>query len=72
MAENYSPEEVHYYLLDFGNGTLLPLKQLPHTADFFLMDEERKIEKFMKIIKEEISRRKTAVSKARSKQYQNV
>ncbi|MDQ0273312.1 type VII secretion protein EssC [Cytobacillus purgationiresistens] len=58
MAERYSPEEVHYYLMDFGNGTLLPLRQLPHTADFFSMDDERKIEKFMRILKDEISRRK--------------
>ncbi|MGX2958102.1 type VII secretion protein EssC [Peribacillus sp. JNUCC 23] len=58
MAERYSPEEIHYYLFDFGNGSLLPLKQLPHTADFFLMDEKLKIEKFMRILKDEMARRK--------------
>ncbi|MEK3766652.1 type VII secretion protein EssC [Solibacillus sp. FSL K6-4121] len=58
IAQNYSPEEVHYYLMDFGNGSLLPLKQLPHTADFFLMEEKRKMEKFMRMIREEIIRRK--------------
>ena len=63
MAESFSPEEMHYYLFDFGNGTLLPLKQLPHTADFFLMDEQRKIEKFMKELKNEISRRKMLFQK---------
>src|SRR5690606_6203369 len=58
IAEKLSPEEAHYYIFDFGNGSLLPLRQLPHTADFFLMDEERKIEKFMNLIKDEIARRK--------------
>ncbi|MFC0190215.1 type VII secretion protein EssC [Fictibacillus aquaticus] len=58
MAEKMSPEELHYYLFDFGNGTLLPLKQLPHTADYFLMDEEHKIEKFLRLLKDEIARRK--------------
>ncbi|MFC0273107.1 type VII secretion protein EssC [Metabacillus herbersteinensis] len=58
IAAKYSPEEVHYYLFDFGNGSLLPLRQLPHTADYFLIDEELKIEKFLRILKEEISRRK--------------
>ncbi len=58
MAEQYSPEEMHYYLMDFGNGSLLPLKQLPHTADFFLSDEVRKMEKFLRMIREEIVRRK--------------
>ena len=63
MAERFNPEEMHYYLFDFGNGTLLPLKQLPHTADFFLMDEQRKIEKFIKELKNEISRRKLLFQK---------
>ncbi|WP_110112138.1 type VII secretion protein EssC [Bacillus sp. CGMCC 1.16541] len=58
FAEAYSPEELHYYLFDFGNGTLLPLRQLPHTADYFLMDQTRKIEKFMLMMKEEMIRRK--------------
>ncbi|PEX02099.1 type VII secretion protein EssC [Priestia megaterium] len=58
LAERQSPEQLHYYIFDFGNGTLLPLRQLPHTADYFLMDQMRKIEKFMTIIKQEIARRK--------------
>ena len=63
IAEQFTPEEVHYYLFDFGNGSLLPLRQLPHTAEFFLMEEERKIKKFMRIIKDEISRRKLLLQK---------
>ncbi|MCM3616554.1 type VII secretion protein EssC [Sutcliffiella horikoshii] len=59
IAEKYTPEEVHYYIFDFGNGTLLPIRQLPHTADYFLMDEEHKIEKFMRILKDEMARRKS-------------
>ncbi|MEC0768244.1 type VII secretion protein EssC [Bacillus atrophaeus] len=58
FAEGYTPEELHMYIFDFGNGTLLPLAKLPHTADYFLMDQTRKIEKFMIRIKEEIDRRK--------------
>ncbi|PLR96524.1 type VII secretion protein EssC [Bacillus sp. T33-2] len=58
IASRLGPEEVHYYVLDFGNGALLPLRQLPHTADYFLMDQERKIEKFMRILKDEIASRK--------------
>ncbi|MGG4231514.1 FtsK/SpoIIIE N-terminal domain-containing protein [Bacillus licheniformis] len=58
FAEQYTPEELHYYIFDFGNGTLLPLARLPHTADYFLMDQTRKIEKFMVRIKAEIEHRK--------------
>lgn len=58
FASVYSPEQFHCYIFDFGNGALLPLRQLPHTADYFRMDEARKMDKFMRIMKAEISRRK--------------
>jgi S-DNA-T family DNA segregation ATPase FtsK/SpoIIIE len=58
IAARLSPEEAHYYVIDYGNGTLLPLRQLPHTADYFQLDQELKIDKFMRIVKDEISRRK--------------
>jgi DNA segregation ATPase FtsK/SpoIIIE, S-DNA-T family len=63
MAQQFTPEEVHYYVMDFGNGGLLPLKQLPHTADYFLLDQERKIAKFMRILREEVARRKLLFQK---------
>ncbi|KKI89575.1 cell division protein FtsK [Bacillus sp. SA1-12] len=63
MAKQFTPEEAHYYLMDFGNGGLLPLKQLPHTADYFLLDQERKIEKFMGILRDEVARRKQLFQK---------
>ncbi|MGG3571300.1 type VII secretion protein EssC [Bacillus gobiensis] len=58
FAEEYSPEELHYYIFDFGNASLLPLAQLPHTADYFLLDQKRKMEKFMRFVKDEIEHRK--------------
>jgi DNA segregation ATPase FtsK/SpoIIIE, S-DNA-T family len=63
IAEKFTPEEVHYYVFDFGNGSLLPLRQLPHTGEFFLMEEEQKVKKFMKIIKDEIAHRKQLFQK---------
>lgn len=56
-SEN-SPEEFQYYIFDFGNGALLPLQQLPHTGDYFRSDDQRKIEKFMSFIAEEMENRK--------------
>ncbi|MDQ0230843.1 type VII secretion protein EssC [Metabacillus malikii] len=58
MAKKYKPEEVHFYIMDFGNGGLLPVKQLPHTADYFTIDQERKVEKFLTMLKSEIVKRK--------------
>lgn len=60
IAERLTPIEANYYILDYGNGTLLPLKQLPQTADYLTIDEELKREKLIKLIKEEISKRKIA------------
>lgn len=58
IAEGFSPEELHYYIFDFGTGTLLPFRQLPHTGDYFKIDEERKIEKLINFLKAEIERRR--------------
>ncbi|WP_449454162.1 FtsK/SpoIIIE domain-containing protein, partial [Streptococcus suis] len=33
LARQLTPEELHFYLLDFGTNGLLPLRDLPHTAD---------------------------------------
>lgn len=60
IANHLSPSEANFYILDYGNGSLLPLKQLPQTADYFTIDEELKREKLIKLIKEEISKRKAA------------
>ncbi|MGE7604657.1 type VII secretion protein EssC [Peribacillus sp. NPDC097675] len=62
FIEQFSPEELHYYIFDFGNSALLPLRQLPHTGDYFRLDEMRKIEKFMLFMRTEMERRKQLFS----------
>lgn len=64
ISEHLTPSEAHFYILDYGNGSLLPLRQLPHTADFFTIDEELKREKLIRRIKEEIATRKVAFQQA--------
>ncbi|TKD69203.1 type VII secretion protein EssC [Pseudalkalibacillus hwajinpoensis] len=58
IASTNTPEEAQFYVLDFGNGGLLSIKNLPHTADYFLIDEERKLNKLLKYIQEEFTKRK--------------
>ncbi len=62
IAENYTPEEAHFYLLDFGTNGLLPLRKLPHTADMIRLDEELKLQKWMKRMSELIKARKKLLS----------
>jgi DNA segregation ATPase FtsK/SpoIIIE, S-DNA-T family len=64
LSSSLTPSEAHFYILDYGNGSLLPLKQLPHTADYFTLDETLKREKLVKLIKDEISKRKVTFQQA--------
>ncbi|KXH78553.1 type VII secretion protein EssC [Sporosarcina sp. HYO08] len=64
IADNLSPAEANFYILDYGNGSLLPLRQLPHTADYFTLDEELKRDKLVKLLKSEIAKRKMAFQQA--------
>ncbi|WP_121615666.1 type VII secretion protein EssC [Virgibacillus halodenitrificans] len=69
FAEENSPEAFNCYIFDFGNGALLPLQQLPHTGDYFRSDDQRKIEKFLTFMAEEMERRKQLF---RSKEVSNI
>lgn len=62
MAKNYSPAELHMYIFDFGTNAMAPLADLPHVADLFRLDQAEKIEKFVRIMEAELSRRKNLLS----------
>ncbi|GGL51995.1 type VII secretion protein EssC [Sporolactobacillus putidus] len=57
-ARRYSPDNVQFYLFDFGSGGLLPLRKLRHSGDYFRLDEKEKIRKFVKWLNQETQRRK--------------
>lgn len=62
IADHYTPEEVHFYLLDFGTNGLLPLSKLPHAADMIRLDEEQKMQKWIKRVSGIIKKRKKLLS----------
>ncbi|GKV55015.1 ESX secretion system protein YukB [Sporosarcina sp. NCCP-2222] len=64
ICEKLSPEQAHAYILDYGNGSLLPLRQLPHTADYLTLGEDLKRTKLIKRITEEMTKRKRAFQQA--------
>ncbi|HHU5276606.1 TPA: type VII secretion protein EssC [Streptococcus agalactiae] len=75
LARHNSPEFLNLYLFDFGTNGLLPLRRLPHVADFFTIDDDEKIAKFISRIKTEMSDRKKALSRynvATAKLYRQV
>lgn len=58
LAMKNNPMLLHCYLLDFGNSSLIPFKSLPHVADYLTFDSVEKIDKFQRILTEEIKTRK--------------
>lgn len=64
LAMKNSVRNLNYYILDMGNSALIPLKMLPHTADYMGMDDIEKINKFMHIIEQEVAVRKRKFAQA--------
>lgn len=58
LAVQNSVEKLHFYVMDLGNSALLPLRGLPHTAEYIGIDDVEKMNKFMRMIEGEIKKRK--------------
>lgn len=58
LALSYTPDKLHMYLMDFGGGGLQQLQQLPHVGDAVNINEEEKTEKLVRLLEEELKRRK--------------
>ena len=63
IARTYNPQRVHLYLMDLGTNGLLPLKELPHVADTIMVDEEIKLGKLFRRLRNELRDRKQKLSK---------
>lgn len=51
-------EALNFYILDYGNNGCMPLKELPHTAEYIAIDDEERYGKFKRLMEEEIARRR--------------
>ena len=58
LAKQNSPVQVQFYLLDFGTNGLLPLRDLPHTADIAGLDDREKLFKMLRILERLLDQRK--------------
>ncbi|MFC3931784.1 FtsK/SpoIIIE domain-containing protein, partial [Streptococcus dentapri] len=50
LAQHHSPDNLNFYLLDFGTNGLAPLSQLPHVADWITLDQSEKLLKFLRVM----------------------
>ena len=58
ISMSHSPEEVNFYLLDFGAETLKMFAKFPHVGDVSLLDDQEKIMKTFILLDEEMDKRK--------------
>lgn len=63
LSIKYKVKELNLFVLDFGNNALIPLRQLPHTAEYITLDNKEHYDKFKKLITAEMKLRKEILSK---------
>lgn len=70
LAAHNSSEILHYYILDYGNSSLIQLKGLPHTADYLTFDDGEKLKKLTNFFLEEMRKRKQLFAKVNAMNFQ--
>lgn len=58
LALSNSPEDVWFYLLDFGGRTLNVFEGMPHTGAVIKPEEEEKLKNFSRMVSKELENRK--------------
>lgn len=69
LAMRNSVQNLNFYIIDLGNSALIPLHGLPHVADYMGIEDGEKLEKFQRIILEEIRERKKKMAKVMAQNF---
>lgn len=69
LARKNAVSKLNFYIFDFGNSALIPLKDLAHTADYITYDDVEKRNKFFKLIQAEIKQRKRLMAQASAQNF---
>lgn len=69
LAINNKADMLNFYILDMGNGSLMPFKKLPHTADYMTPDDTEKLMRFRQYMNTEIKHRKQLFMEAGAMNY---
>ena len=62
IINNYSPDIVNIYILDFGSETMKVFKKAPQVGDVIFTNEGEKISRFFMMIRKELKERKNILS----------
>ena len=71
LAQNYSPEEVNIYILDFASMALKVFSELKHVGGVLVSTEDEKIKLFFKMMRKEVGERKEKFSNMGITSYQS-
>lgn len=66
LAAVHSPENLHMYLVDFGNRSLDVLSTLPHVGAFITANEEERLQRLLAFLTTTIEQRKQTLAAARA------
>jgi DNA segregation ATPase FtsK/SpoIIIE, S-DNA-T family len=58
LIQEYTPDEVNIYLLDFASETLRAFAKAPHVGDVILSYESEKVSNLFKLLQSEVEKRK--------------
>lgn len=58
FTQKYSPDEVNFYIIDFGTETLIRMKNIPHIGEIILPSNGRRIKDLFAFIKKQADIRK--------------
>lgn len=64
LCARNSVHNFHAYVMDFGSNALIPLKGLPHVADYINYDDTEKQQKLIRLLAQEMKERKQLLSEA--------
>jgi len=69
LAENYTPEEVNIYILDFGAMLLRNYEELPHVGGVVCASDEERFKNLFKMLQQEMEVRKEKLMNAKVSSY---
>lgn len=69
LCARNSVKNLHAYIMDLGNNAMLPLKSLPHVADYITYDDMEKQQKLISLLLKEIKLRKQLMADAMAQNF---
>ena len=64
LAMRNNVDDLNFYILDFGNSGLIPLRKLHHVADYISVDDTERLNKLVGILQREVALRKRLLGEA--------